>query len=145
MNIKNRKAKYNYEILETFVAGIVLQATEIKSIRLGEVDFADSYCPFIGNELFLRNCSISEYKDGTYYNHDPKRDKKLLMNKKELKKLKEKISQEGLTIVPLEMFINEKGLCKVKISLARGKKTIDKRNSIKINDLKREFNRKIKV
>lgn len=145
MNIKNKKAYHNYEFIEYFISGIVLQSTEIKSIREGLVSFTDSYCYFVSDELFLKNCHISEYKFSKYFNHDPKRDRKLLLNKKELKKLKEKVNQGGLTIVPIEMFINAKGLCKIKIALARGKKTYDKRESIKNKDIKREENRKIKL
>jgi len=145
ISIKNKKAYFNYEFIDTFVAGLCLVGTEIKSIREGRLSFTDSYCYFIENELFLKNVHIDIYENGTYYNHEPKRDRKLLLNKRELKKLKDKISQGGLTIVPTKIFINNSGLCKVEIALARGKKQHDKRNSIKDRDTQRESDRKLKL
>lgn len=129
MEIKNRKASFQYHILDTYVAGIVLTGTEIKSIRLGKVSFTDSYCFFIDGELWLKNLYISIYENGTYHNHEPKRDRKLLLTKKEIKKLSSKLSVNGLTIIPLKLFINDKGLAKVEIALAKGKKEFDKRYS----------------
>jgi SsrA-binding protein len=142
MIIRNKKAGYEYFLLEQFTAGIVLTGTEIKSIRDGKVNLTDSFCSFEGNQLFLKNTHIAEYEFGNQFNHIPKRPRVLLLTKRELKKLRGKTSEKGLTIVPVNMFINEKGYCKVTISLAKGKKNHDKRNSIKENDQKRELNRK---
>jgi len=128
-NIKNKKAYFKYEVLDTYTAGVVLQGTEIKSIRDGKISFTDSYCYFIENELFLKNFHISEYKEGTYNNHKPTRDRKLLLTKRELKKLNDKVKEGGLTIVPLRIFINDKGFCKFDIGLCKGKKTHDKRQA----------------
>jgi len=144
-NIKNKKAYFKYEVLDTYTAGVVLQGTEIKSIRDGKISFTDSYCYFIENELFLKNFHISEYKEGTYNNHKPTRDRKLLLTKRELKKLNDKVKEGGLTIVPLRIFINEKGFCKFDIGLCKGKKTHDKRVSIKDKDLRRSEDRKLKL
>lgn len=145
INIKNKKAYFKYDVLDKYTSGIVLQGTEIKSIRNSKISFTDSYCLFIDDELFLKNFHISEYKNGTYNNHEPKRDRKLLLNKKELRKLNNKVKEGGLTIVPLRIFINERGLCKFDIGLCKGKKNYDKRNSIKDKDLKRDESRKIKL
>lgn len=141
INIKNKKASFEYYLLERFVAGIVLTGTEIKSIRRGKVSIAEAYCSFYNDELYVKNMHISEYEYGTYNNHDPKRDRKLLLTKKELKKLKTKLDEKGLTLVPTFLFINDKGLAKLEIALAKGKKLYDKRDSLKQKDTKREIER----
>ena len=137
INIKNRKAEYEYHLISTFTAGIVLTGTEIKSIRAGKVNLTDSYCSFINGELWAHNIHISEYANGTYNNHEPKRDRKLLLNRKELKKLQSKLNDRGTTIIPTRMWINENGYAKLDIALARGKKMFDKRESIKEKDQRR--------
>ena len=137
INIKNRKAEYEYHLLSTFTAGIVLTGTEIKSIRAGKVNLTDSYCSFINGELWAHNIHISEYANGSYNNHEPKRDRKLLLNKKELKKIQSKLNDRGMTIIPTRMWINENGYAKLDIALARGKKMFDKRDSIKDKDQRR--------
>lgn len=139
--IKNKKASFEYFLLELFTAGIQLTGTEIKSIRLGKVSLREAYCMFINDELFVRSMHIAEYKYGTHYNHDPKRDKKLLLNKRELKKLYTKVREKGLTIVPVKLFINERGLAKLNIALAKGKHFFDKRESLKKRETKREIDR----
>jgi SsrA-binding protein len=141
INIKNKKAGFEYELFDKFIAGIQLTGTEIKSIRGGRVSFVDSYCVFIENELWITGLHISEYLYGTYNNHDPKRNRKLLLNKIELKKIRRKVEEKGFTIVPLRCFINENNLAKIEISIARGKKSYDKREDIKIKDNKREITR----
>jgi SsrA-binding protein len=141
VNISNKKAFFEFEILEKFVAGIILTGTEIKSIRQGKVNMSDAFCAFISGELFLRNMHISEYELGTHYNHEPKRMRKLLLQKKELRKLLTKVKEKGLTIVPLKLFIGNTGYAKIEIGLAKGKKIHDKRESIKEKDLKREMSR----
>lgn len=143
MIIKNKKATYEYFLLEEFKAGIVLSGTEIKSIRKGKVSLVDSYCTFIKNELYLINSHIAEYEFGNLNNHEPKRDRKLLLTKKELKKIQKKIKEKGLTVIPVNMFINKEGFCKVTISIAKGKKLHDKVNSIKEKDIKRDTNREL--
>ena len=137
INIKNRKAEFEYHLITTFTAGIVLTGTEIKSIRAGKVNLTDSYCSFINGELWAHNIHISEYANGTYNNHEPKRDRKLLLNRKELKKLQSKLNDRGMTISPTRMWINENGYAKLDIALARGKKMFDKRESIKEKDQRR--------
>jgi SsrA-binding protein len=141
IKIKNRKAFFEYFISDKFVAGIVLTGTEIKSIREGKVSIEESYCAFKEEELFVINMHIAEYKFGTYNNHEPKHDRKLLLNRKELKKLNTKIKEKGFTIIPTFLFINEKGLAKLEIGLAKGKKLYDKRESIKTKDTGREMER----
>jgi len=142
IRIKNRKAYHEYFLLEKFVAGIQLTGTEIKSIRTGKVSLAEGYCAFKGDELFVINIHIAEYKFGTHYNHEPKRDRKLLLTKRELKKLATKTREKGFTIIPTVLFINEKGLAKLEIGLAKGKKLYDKRESLKTKDSKRDLDRK---
>jgi len=141
-NIKYKKAYFNYEILEKYVAGLELKGTEIKSIREGKVNFNDAYCIFKNNELFVKGMHIAEYKMGNIFNHDPLRLKKLLLHKKELIKLKQKADEKGLTIIPLRIFINNKGLAKLEIGLAKGKKLHDKRQSIKEREYNRNLNKK---
>lgn len=141
ISIKNKKAAFEYFLLEEFDAGIVLTGTEIKSIREGKASFVDSFCEFQNGELFVKNLHISEYTMGTHYNHDPKRDRKLLLTARELKKLATKTKEKGFTIIPFLLYINEKGLAKLKIALAKGKHSYDKRETIKNKDVKRELER----
>lgn len=141
INIKNRRASFDYEFIEKFTAGIVLLGTEIKSIRLGKVSMNDAYCYFTGEELLIKNLSISEYDFGTCNNHEARRERKLLLTKKELRKLDRKIKETGLTIVPIRLFINDKGLAKLEIALARGKANYDKRQTLKEKDARREMDR----
>lgn len=140
-NILNKRARFDYEILDKYNAGIVLTGTEIKSIRLGKASIAESFCEFHNHELFLINATIEEYLYGTHYNHKAKSERKLLLNKKELKKLQKDSDNKGLTIVPLRLYTNEKGLAKIEIALCRGKKNYDKRETLKENDTKREIDR----
>lgn len=144
VNIENRRAKFEYQFLETLTAGIVLKGTEIKSIREGKAGLADSYCYFKNNELFIRNFHISEYTEASFYNHEPMRERKLLLTKTEINKLLKKIKDQGLTIIPVKLFISEKGFAKLNIALARGKKEFDKRDDIKKRDLQKELNRQFK-
>ncbi len=142
ITIKNKKAGFEYFLVEQFTAGIVLLGTEIKSVREGKVNLTDSYCAFNGDELYLLNAHISEYKFGNQFNHIAKRARKLLLNRRELKKIIGKTREKGLTIVPVELFINDKGFCKVTISIAKGKKNYDKRETLKTKDNKREMDRR---
>ena len=141
INIKNKKAFFDYEIIEKYLAGIQLKGTEIKSLRQGKASLGDSYCYFVKNELWIKNMRITEYENATHFNHDPYRDRKLLMTRRELNKLEKQIREKGLTIVVLRVFINEKGLAKAEIGMARGKKQYDKREAIKTKDLKRDMER----
>ena len=141
INILNKRARFDYEILDKYTAGIVLTGTEIKSIRLGKASIAESFCEFHNLELFLINATIEEYLYGTHYNHKAKSERKLLLNKRELKKLHKDSENKGLTIVPLRLFTNEKGLAKIEIALCRGKKNYDKRETLKEKDTKREIDR----
>ncbi|MEH6679963.1 MAG: SsrA-binding protein SmpB [Sediminicola sp.] len=142
INIKNKKAKFEYEILDTYTAGIVLSGTEIKSIRLGKASISESFCEFNDrSELFVINMQVDEYSFGTHYNHRPKAERKLLLQRRELKKLEREVKTSGLTIVPLNLFVNEKGLAKVRVALAKGKKIYDKREVIKERDTKRSLDR----
>lgn len=138
--IKNRKASYEYSFLDTYIAGIQLVGVEIKSIRNGRVNLSESYCVFQQGELYLKNAHISPYENAGYVKVDPLRDRKLLLNKNELRKLSEGVSRKGLTIVPTKMFINDRGLCKVEICLCQGKKNYDKRESLKEKDMKKRVN-----
>ena len=140
ITIKNRKASYEYNFLDTYIAGIQLVGVEIKSIRNGRVNLSESYCVFRHGELFLINTHISPYENAGYVKVDPLRERKLLLNKNELRKLSDGVSRKGLTIVPTKMFINDRGLCKVEICLCQGKKNYDKRESLKEKDLKRRVN-----
>jgi SsrA-binding protein len=141
MEIKNRSAFYEYFIDDKFIAGIVLTGTEVKSLREGKANFNDSYCLFVKGELWLRSFHISEYSHGTVNNHDPVRERKLLLNKRELKKMQTKIKEKGYTVVPLRLFFTDKNLAKVEIGLAKGKKMHDKRETIKQRDTDREIKR----
>ena len=144
INIRNKRATFDYEILEEYIAGIVLVGTEIKSIRLSKASLVDCYCYFEKNELWIRGMNISEYDWGTCNNHIPKRDRKLLLNRKELNKLSRALQDKGLTVVGLRLFLNERGLAKVAIGLARGRKSYDKREYLKENDAKREMDKAMK-
>ncbi|MCX7697486.1 MAG: SsrA-binding protein SmpB [Bacteroidales bacterium] len=135
--IKNKKASYEYIILEKYIAGIVLKGTEIKSIRQGKVSINEAYCTFEKGELFVKNMNINPYEQGSYNNHLPIRDRKLLLTRRELARLQSKVLEAGLTIVPLSLFINEKGLAKLEIALVRGKKAYDKRETIRRRDEER--------
>ncbi|MBR6660257.1 MAG: SsrA-binding protein SmpB [Bacteroidales bacterium] len=137
VEIKNKKASFEFELLEKFTAGIVLTGTEIKSIRAGKASLVDSYCYFVGNELFVKNMHVADYWWGTFNQHDPRRDRKLLLTKRELKKLQRAYKEKGMTIVATRLFIAENGYAKLNIALARGKKEYDKRESIKEKDLRR--------
>jgi SsrA-binding protein len=141
VRIKNKKAAFEFFLVEKYVAGIELSGTEIKSIRTGKVSLAESYCTFRGDELFVINMHIAEYQYGTYNNHDPKRDRKLLLNRRELKKLAIKTKERGFTIIPTILFINDRGLAKLEVAVAKGKKLYDKRETIKIKDNQRDMER----
>ena len=142
IHIKNKRARFEYELLEEYTAGLVLTGTEIKSIRNSKASIAESFCEFNQRgELFTVNMHIEEYAFGTRFNHRPKAQRKLLLNKKELKKLQREVQNTGLTIVPLQLFINDKGFAKLRIALARGKKLYDKRETIKDRDNKRDLDR----
>jgi SsrA-binding protein len=137
LNIKNKKASFEYAFLEKYSAGIQLTGTEIKSIRDGKVNFTDSFCVIDNGEIFIKNLHIAQYTEGSYNNHEPKRTRKLLLTKKEIRKLSVKMKEKGLTIVPLRMFINERGFAKLDIALAKGKKSYDKRADLKEKDIQR--------
>lgn len=141
--ISNRSATYHYAVEQRYTAGMVLTGTEIKSIRQGRVSFNDSYCFFIDGELWIKSLHIAEYSHGTGANHDPLRDRKLLLTKRELRKIESKIKEKGFTLIPLRIFINEAGYAKIEIALARGKKTYDKRDSIKAKDIERDTKRSL--
>ncbi len=141
VEIKNRRASFEYSFLDTFTAGLVLTGTEIKSIRQGKANLTDSYCLFLQEELFVRNMHISKYDEGTHFNHDPLRDRKLLLSKRELGKLQKELKNVGLTIIPTRLFISDKGYAKLNFTIAKGKKTFDKRDDIKEKDVKRDMDR----
>lgn len=144
VNIKNKRASFDYELLETFNAGIVLTGTEIKSIRLGKAGLSDTFCYMNNGELWVKNMYIAEYFYGSYNNHAARRDRKLLLTKKELQKIAKSIKESGFTIVPTRVFLNEKGVAKVVIAIAKGKKIYDKRESIKEREDKRQMDRMFK-
>lgn len=141
VNILNKRARFDYEFIEKYTAGIVLTGTEIKSIRLGKANITESFCEFNNGELFAINTYIEEYAFGNQFNHKSRSERKLLLNKRELKNLAKNVQSKGLTIVPTKLFTNEKGLAKLEIALARGKKTYDKRESLKEADTKRDIDR----
>ena len=141
ISIKNRKASFEYEWLEQFEAGIVLKGTEIKSIREGKISLSGSYCYLHKDELFIKGMNITPYTESSFQNHDPIRERKMLLKKSELKKLKAKTEEKGLTIIPTKLFVNKRGFAKVGIALARGKKLFDKRDNIKKKDQDRELQR----
>ena len=144
VNIQNKRAKFEYNILDKYVAGLQLSGTEIKSIRNSKVNLSDSFCSFKDNELYIIGMYIDEYEFGNYTNHSPKRERKLLLNRHELDKIRKKILDVGLTIVPLRLFINDKGWAKIEIAVAKGKKLHDKRKTIKDRDIQRDIDRAIK-
>lgn len=145
MELSNRKAYYEYHIEGKYIAGMVLSGTEIKSIRAGKVSFNDSYCIFDKGELYVKSLHIAEYSFGTIHNHQPMQERKLLMQKKELRKLENKIKEKGYTIIPLKIFISEKGFAKIEIGLGKGKKIFDKRETIKARETDRDVKRKYGV
>ncbi len=139
IEIKNRKARFEYEILDKYTAGIVLAGTEIKAIRLGKASIAEGFCEFKNNELFIINMTVQEYSHATYFNHAPKAERKLLLNRKELNKLEKAVANSGNTIIPLKLFVNKKGFAKIDIALAKGKKLFDKRETMKDRDNKKRL------
>ena len=142
---KNRKAYYDYEIIDKFEAGIILNGPEIKSIRNNQANISDAHCIYIDNEMWVKNLHIDEYSNSGYKNHEPKRARKLLLNKIELSKIEAKVNEKGMSVIPLRLFSNEKGKIKLEISLAKGKKNFDKRESIKEKDIKRDIQRLTKL
>ncbi|MEE9373740.1 MAG: SsrA-binding protein SmpB [Saprospiraceae bacterium] len=143
--IVNRKAKYEYQFLSTYEAGITLVGTEVKSIKTGEANISDAYCLFNGGELIIKSLYIAEYRFGNLHNHETRRDRKLLLKKAELKKIERRVNEKGNTIVPYKIYLNERGLIKLEIAVAQGKKTYDKRESLKAKDQKREMDRIKKI
>ena len=141
VNIQNRRASYEYQFLVKYTAGIMLTGTEIKSIREGNVNLGDGFCSFMNGELYLNQVNIAKFTEGTYNNHEPTRTRKLLLNKRELNQLEKKLQEQGLTVIPVRLFINDRGFAKVEIALAKGKKLFDKREDIKERDVKREMQR----
>jgi SsrA-binding protein len=141
LNIVNRRASFDYQLLQRFTAGIVLTGTEIKSVRTGHVNLTDAFCFFKDGELFVRNMHISQWKQGSHYNHDPLRVRKLLLKKSELKKLRTKATEKGFTIVPVKITLSESGYAKIEIAIAQGKKSFDKREDLKKKDQQREIQR----
>ncbi len=145
IEIKNKKASHDYEFIEKFIAGIVLSGTEIKSLRLGKATLADSYCFFNNGELFIKGMHIAEYWWGNLNNHDPMRERKLLLTSRELRKIERKTKESGLTIIVIKVFINNRGLAKAEIAISKGKKEYDKRETLKRKDAAREMDRMRKV
>jgi SsrA-binding protein len=141
VNIKNRKASFEYQFIDKYIAGIMLLGTEIKSIRNNQANISDSHCVFIEDELFVRNLHIAEYSNGGHNNHEPKRERKLLLNRQEIGKMIGKVKEKGMSVIPIRLFINDKGKAKLEIALAKGKKIYDKRESIKEKDQKRDIAR----
>ena len=141
VEIRNKRASFDYEFLETYVAGIVLVGTEIKSIRAGKASLVDAYCYFVGNELFVKGMNVTTYFWGSWGQHEPLRDRKLLLNRRELRHLHQAVKEKGLTIVATKLFISDEGYAKLVVALARGKKEFDKRNTIKEKDMRREMDR----
>ncbi len=141
---ENRKARYQYIFIDRYKAGIILSGTEVKAVRYGKVSLSDAYCAFKDDELWIMNLHISEYKQGGIYNHEPKRDRKLLLKRRELRKLQTKVKEKGLTIIPIEVFLSEKNLIKIEISLAKGKSAFNKKESIRQKDQKRDLDRALK-
>ena len=144
INLRNKRATFDSEILEEFVAGVVLVGTEIKSVRLGKASMVDSYCYFDGGELWIRGMNVAEYHWGTCNNHVPRRDRKLLLSRRELTRLQRSLQDKGLTVVGLRLFLNDRGLAKAVIGLAKGRKSYDKREYLKENDARREMDKAMK-
>jgi SsrA-binding protein len=142
--VKNKRAAFDFELLSTYTAGIVLVGTEIKSIRQGKASLVDTFCFFSNEELWVKNMNVSEYFYGSYNNHLPRRDRKLLLNRKELDKIRRLTKETGFTIIPIQLYLNEKGLAKIQIAVAKGKKMYDKRETLKIKDDKRQMERVMK-
>ena len=145
VNIKNRKASFEYEFIQKYTAGIILVGTEIKSIRANKASISDAYCVIIDSEVIIKNLHISEYKYASFINHEPKRERKLLLNKQEINKIKSRVQEKGFALVPIRLFINDKGIAKLEIAVAKGKKIYDKRESIKEKDQKRDIDRITKI
>lgn len=141
IEIKNKRASYEYFLLQKFEAGLMLKGTEIKAIRLGSANLNDAYCYVRKNEVFVKNLFISEYSQGSYYNHDARRERKLLLNKTEIRKIERRLSEKGFTLVPTRLYINERGFAKLEVALAQGKKMYDKRATIKEKDNRRDMDR----
>jgi SsrA-binding protein len=144
INIRNKRASFEFHLLDKFTAGIVLSGTEIKSIRLGKASISEAYCYLVNQEIWVKNMDISEYAQGNRFNHLSKRERKLLLNKKEIKKIEGKLTDKGITLIPLHLYISESGYAKLEISLAKGKKLYDKRESLKLKDTQRDLQRKLK-
>jgi len=144
VEIKNRKAKFEFEFIDEYTAGIKLTGTEIKSLRNHKASIGEAYCYVINTEAYIKNMFIAEYEQGGYTNHEPRRERKLLLNKHEIEKIEKKLKDKGITIVPTKLYINEKGIAKLRIAVARGKKIYDKRDSIKDKDIKRDMDRALK-
>lgn len=144
INIQNKRARFEYHLLDTFVAGMVLSGTEIKSIRNGKASILEAFCVFHEGEVFIRNMHVAAYENGSYYNHTPKGDRKLLLNKREIQKIEKHLKDKGNTVVPLKIFLSDKGWAKLEIALAKGKKLHDKRQDLKEKDDKREMDRALK-
>ena len=142
--INNKRALFEYEVLDKYIAGIMLTGTEVKSLREGKANMGDAFCDFRKTDLWVRHLNISEYSNGSHFNHDPMRPRKLLLKKKEIEKLLAKVKERGLTIVPISLFFSERGFAKLEIGLVRGKKLHDKRDSIKKKDSKRDLDRQLK-
>ena len=145
VEIVNRKAKFEYKLLDFYEAGLMLTGTEVKSLRNGEANLTDAFCFFRKGELFVKNLFIAEYKLGTHYNHEPRRLRKLLLHRQELKKLNRRVTEKGFTIVPYRLYFNERGFAKLEVALAQGKASYDKRNTIRERDNKRELARMKKM
>lgn len=141
INIRNRQAGYEYELLDKYICGMVLTGTEIKSVREGKVTLQDGYCYFKNDELYTKGINITPYAQGTHYNHEATRERKLLLKRTELKKLEGKLDEKGLTLVPTRLFINDRGYAKLEIAIGKGKKLHDKRDNIREREAKRELNR----
>ena len=141
VNIQNKRVRFEYNLMDKYVAGLQLSGTEIKSIRNSKANLSDSFCSFKENELFIIGMHINEYEFGNYANHQPKRDRKLLLNRQELDKIRKKLKDVGLTVIPLRLFINDKGWAKIEIAVAKGKKLHDKRNTIKDRNIQRDIER----
>jgi SsrA-binding protein len=142
--IKNKKASFEYNFLTTYTAGIMLTGTEVKSVREGKATLPDAFCVFMNGDLWVKNMHISEFKQGSYNNHEPKRLRKLLLNKSEIQKILSKLKEKGTTIIPIQLFFNERGFAKLEIALARGKKMFDKREDMKKKDQEREISRVVR-